>query len=76
MDVLAERWWALGNLHFFRGTSKTWHFCVMDDGDGSVRTVTVSGTHIAWGRKQFEFGASERHGAWLAERQAAGDARK
>ena len=72
VDALPERWWALGNLHFFPGTSKTWHFCVGPGaGAQSVRTIEVFRTRVAWGRRPFDFEASERHGTLLGQREAA-----
>jgi len=50
VDALPERWWAVGNLHFFAGPSMTWHFCVMAGyAEHSVRTVVAFGTPVAWG---------------------------
>ncbi|HVE98727.1 MAG TPA: hypothetical protein VNA12_06055 [Mycobacteriales bacterium] len=71
VDRLPESWWALANIHFIPYTSQTWHFCVMPrEYDGvPVRTVDAFGQRIAWGKKPFDFEASQRDGEVLAARR-------
>lgn len=71
VDRLPESWWALGNIHFVWRTAQTWSFGVMPlprTGE-AVRTIDMFGHHVAWGRRPFDFAASERYGDVLARRR-------
>jgi hypothetical protein len=77
VDALPQRWWAVGNLHFVIGTSRTWHFCVGPDRDGgSVRTIELGGRILAWGRRPFDYEQSRLDGERLAVRQEAAAERR
>jgi len=77
VDALPQRWWAVGNLHFVIGTSKTWHFCVGPDRHGqSVRAIEFADRTLAWGRRPFDYEQARRDGEQLAARQEAADERR